>query len=68
MTTYKLIVNPTAGRGVGEQAIQQVESLLNQYGLDFDLVRTERPWHAAELAQEAALRRLNKGATEAVIL
>ena len=23
------------------------------YGLDFDLVRTERPWHAAELAQQA---------------
>jgi YegS/Rv2252/BmrU family lipid kinase len=54
MTTYKLIVNPTAGRGTGEQAIQQVEPLLNQYDLDVDLVRTERPWHAADLAQEAA--------------
>ena len=54
MTTYKLIVNPIAGRGTGEQAIPQIESLLNGYGLDFDLVRTEAPWHAADLAQEAA--------------
>ncbi|MGD9047247.1 MAG: diacylglycerol kinase family lipid kinase [Anaerolineae bacterium] len=54
MTTYKMIVNPVAGRGAGEQAIQQIEPLLSRYGLDFDLVRTERPWHAADLAQEAA--------------
>ena len=53
MTTYKLIVNPTAGRGAGEQAIPQIESSLSGYGLDFDLVRTEAPWHAADLAQEA---------------
>jgi YegS/Rv2252/BmrU family lipid kinase len=55
MTTYKLIVNPTAGRGTGEQASQQIELLLSRYGLEFDLVRTEQPWHAAELAQEAAI-------------
>lgn len=53
MTTYKLIVNPTAGREAGEQAIPQIANLLNGYGLDFDLVRTEAPWHAADLAQEA---------------
>jgi diacylglycerol kinase family enzyme len=47
MTTYKIIVNPVAGRGAGERAIQQIEPLLSQLGLDFDLVRTERPWHAA---------------------
>ena len=55
MTTYKMIVNPVAGRGAGEQAIQQIEPLLSRYGLDFDLVRTERPWHAADLAQGAAV-------------
>ncbi len=53
MTTYKLIVNPTAGRGAGEQAIPQIEQMLRGYGLDFDLVCTEAPWHAADLAQEA---------------
>jgi YegS/Rv2252/BmrU family lipid kinase len=54
MTAYKLIVNPVAGRGAGERAIQQIEPVLGQLGLDFDFVRTERPWHAAELAQGAA--------------
>ena len=31
-----------------------VRQYLEEEGLDFDLVRTERPWHAAELAEEAA--------------
>ena len=53
MPKYKIIVNPTAGRGAGEQSIPRVERMLSEYGLDFDLVRTEQPWHAAELAQEA---------------
>ena len=53
MTTYKIIVNPVAGRGAGERVIPQIERVLSGYGLDFDLVRTERPWHAADLAQEA---------------
>jgi YegS/Rv2252/BmrU family lipid kinase len=54
MTTYKIIVNPVAGRGDGLQSIPKVEALLGDHGLVFDLVRTERPWHAADLAQEAA--------------
>ena len=53
MTKYKIIVNPTSGRGTGERSIPQIEHTLSEYNLDFDLVRTERPWHAAELAQEA---------------
>jgi diacylglycerol kinase (ATP) len=53
MPRYKIIVNPVAGRGDGERAIPQIEPVLSGYGLDFDLVRTERPWHAADLAQEA---------------
>jgi diacylglycerol kinase (ATP) len=53
MTRYRIVVNPVAGRGSGERAIPQIETLLRRHGLDFDLVRTERPWHAAELAQEA---------------
>ena len=54
MPKYKIIVNPTSGRGHGEESIPQIERMLSEYNLDFDLVRTERPWHAAELAQEAA--------------
>ena len=53
MPRYKIIVNPVAGRGASERAIPQIERVLSGYGLDFDLVRTERPWHAADLAQEA---------------
>jgi diacylglycerol kinase (ATP) len=54
MTKYKIIVNPISGRGHGEQAIPHIERMLGEYNLDFDLVRTERPWHAAELARDAA--------------
>ena len=53
MTRYRVIVNPTAGRGAGLAAVPQVEDRLHTYGLDADLVHTERPWHAAELAHEA---------------
>ncbi len=50
---YKIIVNPISGRGAGELAIPFIEQALP--GLDFDIVRTERPWHAAELARQAVL-------------
>jgi diacylglycerol kinase (ATP) len=54
MPKYKIIVNPTAGRGTGGRVIPEIERLLSTHGLEFDLVCTERPWHAAELAQESA--------------
>jgi diacylglycerol kinase (ATP) len=54
VSKFKIIVNPVAGRGTGDRAADQIERELAGYGLDFDLVRTERPWHAADLAQEAA--------------
>ncbi len=49
-----IIVNPTSGRGYAETVIPKIDELLSAHGLDFEIVRTERPWHAAELAQEAA--------------
>jgi YegS/Rv2252/BmrU family lipid kinase len=51
---YFVIVNPTSGRGLGEKSIPQIESFLKEHGFDFTLVRTERVWHAAELAEGAA--------------
>ncbi len=53
MTRYCIIANPAAAKGAAAHAIPKIERLLAEYGLDFDLVCTERPWHAAELAQEA---------------
>jgi len=51
---YLVIVNPTSGRGYAETVIPQIEELLSAHNLDFEIKRTERPWHAAELAEEAA--------------
>lgn len=53
MTKYRIVVNPAANRGSGRQAIPEIESRLRGLGLDFDLLCTERPWHAADLAEEA---------------
>jgi YegS/Rv2252/BmrU family lipid kinase len=55
MNRYKVIVNPISGRGNGEQSIPLIQNLLEQHGLSYDLVRTERPGHAIELAQQAAV-------------
>lgn len=49
-----IIVNPISGRGLGEKSIPHIEAFCKQHGLDYHLVRTERPWHAAELAGQAA--------------
>lgn len=51
---YLVIVNPISGRGHAEKVIPQIEAEMRRQRLGFDLVRTERPWHAAELAEQAA--------------
>ncbi len=53
MTRYKIIVNPTSGRGIGAQSVEPIRQELDAHGLDYDLVLTERPWHAVELALQA---------------
>lgn len=52
MSKYLIILNPISGRGTGERSAPIIERALTDHGLDYDLVRTERPWHAAELARE----------------
>ena len=54
MNQYKIIVNPVSGRGAGARAVPLIEQMLARHGLGFDLVRTERPRHAIELARQAA--------------
>ncbi len=55
MTKYKIIVNPTAGRGTAEEAVPDLDQFLSEHNMEFDLVLTERPEHAVELAKQAAL-------------
>jgi YegS/Rv2252/BmrU family lipid kinase len=53
MPRYKIILNPTAGRGSGELAYPQIESRFVDLGLDFELIRTQAPGHAIQLAEQA---------------
>jgi len=50
---YKIIVNPISGRGAGELSIPFIQKSLSDAGLDIDLVKTEHPCHATDLAQKA---------------
>jgi len=50
----KVILNPAAGRGYGARAEPKLRRCLEAEGLSFDLVRTTGPWHAADLAEQAA--------------
>ncbi len=52
---YYVIVNPTSGRGDGESAISIIERCLRAAGLDFVLEITTHPWHAVDLAKQAAI-------------
>jgi diacylglycerol kinase (ATP) len=51
---YLIIVNPTAGHGRAGRTVPQIEALMQSHKLDYELVLTEGPWHAADLAQAAA--------------
>jgi diacylglycerol kinase (ATP) len=54
MRRYLLILNPISGRGLGGRCLPQIEAEFKKYKLEYDLVKTERPWHAAELTEQAA--------------
>jgi YegS/Rv2252/BmrU family lipid kinase len=55
MPDYKIIVNPTSGRGAGLAAIPGLRSQLELVNLEYDLVQTEAPLHAISLARQAVL-------------
>jgi diacylglycerol kinase (ATP) len=55
MPRYKIITNPTAGHGSAEKAIPQIEKILNDLGLDFELVRTGEKGDGIQMAYQAAL-------------
>jgi diacylglycerol kinase (ATP) len=49
-----LIVNPISGRGFAGRSLPLIEQELRKFNFDYKLVLTERPWHAAELAEQGA--------------
>ena len=51
---YMIILNPRAGSGLGQRQLPKIHHFLNHHELEYDLVRTEEVWQAAELASEAA--------------
>jgi YegS/Rv2252/BmrU family lipid kinase len=53
MPKYYVIANPAAGRGASHRHIGKVREILDGYGLYYHLTCTERPWHAAQLTEEA---------------
>jgi diacylglycerol kinase (ATP) len=53
MSRYKIIVNPISGRGEAGRLIPEIRAKLTELKLDYDLVTTNYPWHAAELTQQA---------------
>lgn len=54
MTRYKIILNPTSGKGFGLKARPDIEAALKKFGLEFDVDLTGYPEHAIELAKKAA--------------
>lgn len=48
-----IIANPSSGRGRSEAKLREIESMLRGWGLDYRMVRTAGPGHAAEAAAEA---------------
>lgn len=53
MARIKVIANPVAGRGLCGKLVPQLHEQLGARGLDYDLVCTSEPGHAAVLAQQA---------------
>lgn len=52
----EIIVNPAAGNGRAKVIAQEASAYLTEKGIPFQLVYTEQPDHATELARDAAAR------------
>lgn len=49
----KIIANPRAGHGRNLNNLERLQELMKRRGLDCELLKTERPGHATELARRA---------------
>jgi len=53
MNKYMIIANPVSGSGAGARAIPKIEGFFKEFGLEYDLVKTEYPGHGIELTVKA---------------
>jgi YegS/Rv2252/BmrU family lipid kinase len=53
MKPMKIILNPIAGRGRGARIEPELRRHVERQGIEYDLVRTDGTWHAAELSEQA---------------
>lgn len=53
MPRFAMIVNPISGRGAGEKAVPEIKRAMAVFGLDFEIQRTNYPWHAVELTRQS---------------
>ena len=56
---YKFIVNPISGQGAGKLALPEIDRQAKAYSLSYEIVSTERPGHAIDLAEQAAINGFN---------
>jgi len=54
MSRYLIILNPIAGVGTAMKSLPRIKELLTQYELNFEIVFTDYPGHAVEIARKAA--------------
>ncbi|MCB8943079.1 MAG: diacylglycerol kinase family lipid kinase [Ardenticatenaceae bacterium] len=57
--TAKVILNPFSGRGAALKRLEEMKAALAAAGVAYELVLTERPSHATELAQQAVAQGCN---------
>ncbi len=54
MPRYKIILNPVSGMGTALKTLPAIEAYLKAHQIEYSVVLTEYPWHAAKLAEDAA--------------
>ena len=54
MTKTLIIVNPISGRGAGEKSVPAIRQHMESLQRTYELLQTERPGHAIELAEGSA--------------
>jgi len=53
MSSFKIILNPTSGRGRGASLSSALSQTLTDQNLNFEIQKTEYPWHATKITMEA---------------